>query len=77
MPVTITHVQPVGALATVAPPVTTAPDPLAIECEVQALRHTLWVSLFLSQQLRLADFQHDLSRLLRNIDRLRAELEIA
>jgi len=31
----------------------------------------------LAQQLRLADFQHDLSRLLRNIDRLRAELEIA
>jgi len=77
MPVTITHVSPVTALVTLPATAPPDPDPLALECGVQALRHTLWVSLFLSQQLRLADFQHDLSRLLRNIDRLRAELEIA
>jgi len=41
------------------------------------LRYSLWLGLFLSQQLRRPDFQHELSRLLRDCDRELAELEIA
>jgi len=77
MPVTITHVQTVTALVTRPTPATTPPNPLEVECTWQGLRYSLWLGLFLAQQLRRPDFQHELSRLLRDCDRELAELEIA
>jgi hypothetical protein len=45
-------------------------SPLQLETTVRALRHSVWVSLFLSQELHLRDLQDVLTRILRDIDRL-------
>jgi len=74
MPGSVPHVHHVVALATV--PVRTAetPDTLALECQFQGLRNSLWLSLFFSQELRLPDFQKSLTRILRDVDDLRREM---
>jgi len=54
----------------------TEQDTLELECAARALRNSLWVSLFLAQQLRQPGFQDDLSKLLRDCDRRIAELEL-
>lgn len=77
MPVRISHVQTSIAVSTGPAPPAPKPDPLEVETGFTALRHALWLSLYLSQQLRLADVQCQISRLLRDIDRRRDELGIA
>jgi len=74
MPGSVPHVHHVVALTTVPVAPEIGSDPLEVECAHLALHHSLWVALFLAQQLRLTEFQHHLSRLLRDVDRRRDEL---
>jgi hypothetical protein len=50
-------------------------SPLQHETTVRALRHSVWVSLFLSQELQLRDLQDVLTRILRDVDRILGEFE--
>jgi hypothetical protein len=52
-------------------------SPLQVETTVRALRSSLWVSLFLSQELQLRDVQDVLTRILRDVDRLLEDLAVA
>lgn len=61
---TITHVHPPRK------------SPLHLECTMRALRHSVWVSLYLAQDLALHGEQELLTRALRDIDRLLADLEL-
>jgi hypothetical protein len=51
--------------------------PLHLECALRALRASLVVSLFLAGELRLSPFEHRLSVLLVEIDRLLEGLDAA
>jgi hypothetical protein len=52
-------------------------SPLHLETQTRALRSSLWVSLFLSQELDLHGLQDALTRTLRDVDRLIEEIELA
>lgn len=51
--------------------------PLHRECTMRALRSTLWVSVFLSQDLSLHALQHRITVMLVEVDRLLEELDLA
>jgi hypothetical protein len=75
--VRITHVQPVTALATVPVAAAEPLDTLDLECRYQGLRHALWTALYFSHSVKLPDVEYQLTWLLRDVDRLRAELGVA
>lgn len=50
---------------------------LHVETEARALRHCVWVSLFLAQDLALPDLQQRLMATLVEVDRLLVELDLA
>jgi hypothetical protein len=51
--------------------------PLHLETTTRALRHSVWLSLYLAQDLQLPGLQHALTRTLVEIDRLLEELDAA
>ena len=52
-------------------------SPLDIETHLRALRSTVWVGIFLAQELQLHHLIEGLGRVLREIDRLIGEAELA
>ena len=50
---------------------------LHLECETRALRHALWVSLYLAQDLHLVDLQDRLTPLLRDVDRQLGDFDLS
>ncbi|HMJ81947.1 MAG TPA: hypothetical protein VK504_02200 [Vicinamibacterales bacterium] len=51
-------------------------SPLHLETATRALRHSVWVSLYLAQDLSLEGVEGRLTATLREVDRVLAELEL-
>jgi hypothetical protein len=51
--------------------------PLHLETATRALRNSVWISLYLAQDLQLHGLVHALTRTLVEIDRLLGEFDIA
>ena len=49
---------------------------LHVETTTRALRHSVWLSVFLSQELQLHGLTHALTRVLVDIDRMLEEIEL-
>lgn len=72
---TIAHVcAPPGHQPT-SPTPPAARDPLDLECRTRAVRHCLWVAIYLIQELDLPDLEHHLTILLQQLDRRLAEMD--
>jgi hypothetical protein len=52
-------------------------SPLQVEITTKALRHSVWVSLYLAQELHLDGLTHALTRTLVEVDRLLGEFDLA
>ena len=50
--------------------------PLHLETATRALRNSVWLSLYLAQDLQLHGLEHALTRTLVEIDRLLAEFDL-